>query len=249
MRFLRLWPYLLGFIAIAIVSPSLVLSVESAACVYTNPASMEFMTNWLLCGSFPVKAATPEASLERKRNSRGVTALDDKIYRAAFDFDYLVEAGGERAICPHEGMNVTLQGETYTWKYYDDTGKVYDLRRLFNPSEDVVVYAYAEIDVQEAKKVKLALGSDDGFKLFLNGDMVFTVFTGRPLEFDENIIELNLNQGVNRLLLKVQNMTLDYAFACRWIEMKDFKAFDFKKRNRNSVGFFVKLFSGFFRND
>ncbi len=249
MRFLRLCPYLFGLIAVAIVSTSPVLSAESATCFYSNPVSMEFMTTWLLCGSFPIQSATPEASLERKRNSRGVTALDDEIYRAAFDFDYLVEAGGETAIRPHEGMKVTLQGETYTWKYYDDAGKVYDLRRLFNPCEDVVVYAYAEIDVQEARKVKLALGSDDGIKVFLNGDMVFTVFTGRPLEFDENIIELNLNQGINRLLLKVQNMTLDYAFTCRWIEMEDFKAFDFKKRNRNSVGFFVKLFSGFFHND
>ena len=187
--------------------------------------------------------------MERKRNSRGVEALDDAVYRAAFDFDYLEPLGGEKPIQPHEGMSFSLNGETYEWKYYDDVGKVYDLRRLFNPSEDVVVYAYAEINMSEAKKMMLSLGSDDGIKVFLNGEMIHEVFTGRPLQVDEDAVELNLKQGVNRLLLKIQNMTLDYAFACRSIEMEDYKTFQFKKRNSNVFEYFGNLFMGFFDKD
>lgn len=233
----------------AVIHPA--YSIDSATCAYTDPPSMEFMRNWLMCGSFPIKAATPEANMERKRNNRGVMALDDAVYKVAFDFDYLQEHGGELQIEPREGLTHTFSNEAFTWKYYPNDYVIdsIDLRGLFNPVEDVVVYAYAEINMTEAKKLALFLGSDDSVKVWLNGEMIHEVFTGRPLQIDQDDMELDLKKGNNRLLIKIQNMTLDFGFACRIVQENDYKKLQFRRRNSNTIEYFSNLFTGFFHNN
>lgn len=226
------------------------VSDDSAGFVYTDPPSMSYMKNWLICGSFSIEEATPDAKLVRIENNHGVKAYDNAIYRTAFEFDYLMERGGERQIQPKLGATHTFSDETYTWtKYANDfnTDSI-DLRRLSNPFEDVIVYAYAEIQSSKDKKIYGAFGSDDGIKVWLNGDLILNQFTGRSLQLDEDVVEMNLKKGANRLLLKIQNMTLDYGFSCRFISLEDYKTFQFKKRNRNSLEYFVNLFGEFFDN-
>ena len=224
-------------------------AIHSATFVYTNPSSMQTMKSWLLCGSFPIKTVTPEAQFVRKNNNRGVNALDDSIYKAAFEFDYLTEQGGETQSHPSEGEPVVVAGNSYSWKLFSVPSDEIDLRSLFNPSEDVVVYAYAEIDMPTAKPMILSFGSDDGIKVWLNGQPIFEKFTGRSFQLDEDFVEAQLLQGKNRLLIKIQNMTLDYSFSCRLIDRDDAKKLEFKKKNPNSVHYFFNLFSGFFHND
>lgn len=95
-------------------------------------------------------------------------------------------------------MTHSCSGETCVWKYYqDDFGdNAIDLRRFFNPVEDVVGYAYAEINVSQPIKMSLFLGSDDGVKVWLNGVLIHEAFTGRQLILDQDEMELKLNQGV-----------------------------------------------------
>ena len=59
------------------------------------------------------------------------------------------------------------------------------------------------------------LGSDDGAKVFLNGQEVFRLLTIRGAEPDQNAVPLHLKKGWNRLLLKIENNFGGYNFYAR----------------------------------
>ena len=68
-----------------------------------------------------------------------------------------------------------------------------------------MAYAASEIVMPEAASALLALGSDDGVKVWLNGEKVHDRWALRGLETDADLVPLQLKKGTNRLLLKVQN--------------------------------------------
>ncbi|MBN2325622.1 MAG: hypothetical protein JXR73_00615 [Candidatus Omnitrophica bacterium] len=222
---------------------------EPIKFVYTDPPSMDFVKNWLVCGPFPILAATPEAELVRATNDKGLDTFSDAVYQAALDFDYLREHGGEAEIAPKPGLSHTFSDNAYEWRPLNQIHDFIDLRRSFNPCEDVVVYAYAQINMTEEKPMILSLGSDDGVKVWCNGEVLYSFYEGRPLEIDEVFCEVNLKKGKNRLLFKIQNQTLDFSFSCRMVAAEDLKTLQFRKRNQNAIQYFSNLFSGFFTKE
>jgi len=68
-----------------------------------------------------------------------------------------------------------------------------------------IAYAWAEIQAPEARSVILGLGSDDGVKLWINGQLAHENWVSRAVQKDEDLFTVRLNRGVNRILLKVQN--------------------------------------------
>lgn len=214
--------------------------------LYTDPPSKEFLRSWLLCGSFPIQCATPDAVIQP--GFHDMSSQEKKFYRAAFEFDYLAAQGGEAAAYPKEGSTLTLGGKQYTWTRLNSDMNDIDLRAWSNPSEDVVVYAFADFTITEAKPMILGLGSDDGAKVWLNGEVVHSNPRDRSLNMDDDYIRVNLKQGVNRVLLKIQNQKLDYEFMFRFIAPEDFKEIQFKRYNKNTVEYFIHLIGGFFEN-
>ncbi|MFI5378869.1 MAG: hypothetical protein ACHRHE_06215 [Tepidisphaerales bacterium] len=61
----------------------------------------------------------------------------------------------------------------------------------------------------------LELGSDDGFKAWLNGKLVGGFNGDRGCEPRQNVEKAHLKQGENELLLKVINHAGGWAFCCR----------------------------------
>jgi hypothetical protein len=108
------------------------------------------------------------------------------------------------------------------WQKADD-GKidgVLDFTKIFTPTlpspktfgegpEVRWVLAYALIDVisPDDRKAFLRIGSDDGVKVWLNWQIVWTNQVQRPLRFDEDVVPIELKQGNNRLLFKVDQGT------------------------------------------
>ena len=82
---------------------------------------------------------------------------------------------------------------------------VMEFGELFKQTQNQVVYCYAEVTPDAETKALLKLGSDDGYKLWLNGELVGERPTGRMLKVDDETHEVTLRQGVNRIVFKVMN--------------------------------------------
>ena len=99
------------------------------------------------------------------------------------------------------------------WKKATCAAKGYvDLRNALGPDEWCIAYAYAEFDSSEARQARLRCGSDDGIKIWLNGQVVHENETGRPYVMDDDATTIQLKAGTNRILVKVDNYMCDWGF-------------------------------------
>jgi len=88
-------------------------------------------------------------------------------------------------------------------KAKDDYGMI-DLNAACGKSKEVVAYAYHEFNAESARPAELRLGSENAWKLWVNGQLVFSrneYHRGR--EIDQYRLPINLHAGRNTLLVKV----------------------------------------------
>jgi hypothetical protein len=153
--------------------------------VWQPPAS-PFIRQWLICGQFPAPSPT----------DNGLST------------DYLSDHGGEAAITPSEGLTHKGPGGVeYKWVRYDSPVDVIDIAAALKttPADNSVSYAFATMSSDKDTKALLALGSDDGVMLYVNGQSVFTHVIGRAAKPDDDAVEIDLRKGENALLFKIQN--------------------------------------------
>lgn len=161
----------------------------------------EFVRSWLVCGPFPCAAGD-----------------QDTARRAAFDSDLLASAGGEAGICPQAGQPAPGTARSQTWLACDSPADTLDLTKAladFTPHDNAVAYAYASLCSERAQSAWLAVGSDDAVKVFLNGECVLDRYLFRGAVKDQDMVQVKLVQGTNRILLKVLNGTGGWAAICR----------------------------------
>jgi hypothetical protein len=108
-----------------------------------------------------------------------------------------------------------IRDEEYAWQLVLSDSDIIDLCEVYGEKEFAVAYAWAEIEVSEATKAILGIGSDDGVKVWLNGELVHENWIGRPVSKDDDVVGVGLREGKNQLLLKIQNGIGDWGFACR----------------------------------
>ena len=113
-----------------------------------------------------------------------------------------------------------VNGQKVGWRYVKapESGRV-DLY-MFDPYELVVAYALATITSPEAQTLPLLLGSDDGVKVFLNGEQIHRFLAIRIAAPDQDRIPLHLKKGRNALLLKIENNFGGYNFYARVLDLK-----------------------------
>ena len=180
--------------------------VLDSSASYQGLQPDEFMKTWLILGPIPV--------------SDRETKPDEETQKKAFATDFLAEHGGESGIQPKPGLIHQIKGEEYTWQLVQSEDDIVDLVEIYGKKEFVVAYAWAEIEMQEAKSVLLGIGSDDGVKVWLNGELVHENWIGRAVNKDDDLVPVTFQKGENQLLLKVQNMSQTWGFACRMLGSK-----------------------------
>ncbi|NQT27745.1 amidohydrolase family protein [candidate division KSB1 bacterium] len=95
---------------------------------------------------------------------------------------------------------------------------ILDFNRYIYPNQEAIVYAYAEVKSPNKRDVKMTLGSDDGAKVWVNGELVYNVHAWRAVAVDEDVIEAKLRKGLNRILVKVENRGMNWGLAMRVID-------------------------------
>ncbi len=118
---------------------------------------------------------------------------------------------------PEKPIAVAGDAASDKWQphHSPDARGIVHLDRALGPREDVAAYAYAEIDVPEARRVTLRIGSDDSCVCWLNGKRVHGFAGKRATRIDEDRVNVQLVRGTNRLLVKVLNESLGWSFCVR----------------------------------
>lgn len=131
------------------------------------------------------------------------------------------QSAHDRAFGPEEGVDPAAQYDTRAgqqgWREVnaDDSGMVNFLNVYPDHRDNSVAYAYTVIHAPRAMEAELRLGSDDGAKVWLNGQEVLSVNVPRGLSRDQDRVRVQLRQGANPLLVKVMQGAGDWSLAVR----------------------------------
>jgi len=175
-----------------------------------------FVVNYLICGPF------------NEDNKLTSCKALNKNYLSCPEPDAAPRAGRQ------EGKNGP------TWRTFAVRhGFTANLRYEYS-KEGIVSYAAAYLYCPKAQPAKLLLGSDDGFKLYLNGRQVGYNHVHRGLGVDNDILDVNLKKGPNLLLLKIEHNFGAYEFCLRVTDpqgkpIKGLKAYLDHPRVKNPV--------------
>ncbi len=80
-----------------------------------------------------------------------------------------------------------------------------NLASRLQPSQQVVAYAYAEIESSSARDAVLLCGSDDTITVWINGKKFHDRQGDRGWNYNQDKVKVHLNEGENRLLIQCGN--------------------------------------------
>lgn len=86
-----------------------------------------------------------------------------------------------------------------------------------------VSYLTREIESPADQEATLLLGSDDGAKVWLNGELVHTSRQTRAAAPEQDTVKVRLRKGANRLLLKINNGDGPHGLYCTLLSEQELK--------------------------
>lgn len=170
---------------------SLIPEFTSAEVAEAQPLQWNvFLANWQLLGPFPKKDAS---GLE--------TEYVDQESTLSF------------------GQVRFYENSLYTWKPYDQ--RVIDFRLGLNvpgsKGEDKVGYALTQFVSPVAQKAQMSVSYDDAFIAWLNEHEVARGADNWASSLDQEVVDVDLKEGVNTLLLRVANGRTRWDAAVRFL--------------------------------
>jgi len=147
-----------------------------------------YIQDWLICGAFPnhpIKDAT------------------NHINRTGYDTDFLEANGGEAVYTPSLDAPVSYEGKAYQFKRWNSEKNKLDIRTLYDDTYKVA-YLFAWLKSEADQDVFFHLGSDDGVKVYMNGEPVHSFFGDRGAFEHNDIFAARLRKGLNPLLVKIE---------------------------------------------
>ena len=99
-----------------------------------------------------------------------------------------------------ENRDVTWQNAAV-----DSTTGYLDFVNFIQPKDWVCAYAYCKIYSERSIPAQIRLGTNDTGTLWFNGEKILSKNMERSATLDDDILELNLLEGENKILLKVCN--------------------------------------------
>ncbi len=170
----------------------------------------EFLRRWLILGPFP--------NSEKKYR----TDTSHGEHCTGYYKDFLTSEGGESKIRPIDGnIHVNDLGDTLTWTYHETPSNVVNFNKIYFPNDFKVAYAFSEIVSTKGQEILFAIGSDDGIKIWLNGELIHDHHVGRGIKFDRDRVLVHLNQGINSVLVKVDEGDGGWGFVFRLESVSD----------------------------
>jgi CubicO group peptidase (beta-lactamase class C family) len=190
-----------------------------------------YIQQWLVLGAFP-NPELPEP-------------LPDGTRYLGFSTDYLETLGGEgrAVVLPDTQVSYTeedgAQRLATTQVCRTDPDGVLDLDHLYDHPDYRVAYAFCHILADEAQTAGFFLGSDDGVKVWVNGQLVHSHDVARALRRGEDRFTAELNAGSNTLLVKVTDWVRDWGLAVEVADAPSYAAALESQREKEAYGRFL----------
>ncbi len=159
-----------------------------------------FIKNWMVIGPFDTEA-TPQTPTE-------VTPGFIKEYPPEKEIKFSKTYSGKNGDVNWKKAKINKSG-------------LLDFNEIFNPYTGAIVYAYAEVESPNNRKAVITLGSDDGAKVWINGELVYNKTIWRGAVHDEEFLDVNLKKGKNTILVKVENNTGEWGLILRLVDPKN----------------------------
>ncbi|MCF7740253.1 MAG: beta-lactamase family protein [Candidatus Marinimicrobia bacterium] len=146
------------------------------------------------------------------------TILPDGSRNTGYQQDYLEKIGGEENIVIADTTIVNFQneqGHQLSRKAEFIQSKkngIIDLDKRFNKIDHCMSYAFCYIQSRKDQKVNFLFGSDDGAKIWINGNLIYRNYDGRSLVLRQDHFSTSLKKGLNRVLIKVVDLVGDWGF-------------------------------------
>ncbi|MBK36188.1 MAG: hypothetical protein CME26_11760, partial [Gemmatimonadetes bacterium] len=90
-----------------------------------------------------------------------------------------------------------------------------DFNEMMRPADEALAYAVTFISSDSDQDLSLRLGSDESYRVWLNGELLGSEDLEREYFFDQTILDLPLKKGWNCLLLKVGESEGKWGFSAR----------------------------------
>jgi hypothetical protein len=160
------------------------------------PDGEGFIRNWLVLAPIPIEEGS------------GAAEIDKEIVKA------------EGTMKPKAGDKERFDGKDVLWKAHKTADFFIDFLESFGKErgEDVCGYAVAYVIAENEMKVKLAVGSNDQCRAYVNGKEAIKFTETRTLEKDTETAEVTLNKGQNVLVLKVINEKNNWQGCARFLK-------------------------------
>jgi hypothetical protein len=154
------------------------------------PAARKFLTEWNLAGPFD-----------------------------APDMDALALGGPPEAETDLSASFVGKDGKPAGWRRIQaGADGAFDLNKIVQPNERVAVYALGWVQAPEEQTAHFLLGSDDGARLWINGELVHSNPAYRAVTTDQDKVAVGLKKGWNRVLLKIVQGDGGFGFQARFAD-------------------------------
>jgi len=132
--------------------------------------------------------------------------------------DYLTALGGESDAEPVEGDIIEFGSSNVSWQSaLSDTSGLVSFIDVFSADQQLsgVAYSFCRLYSNQSQKIRFRVHSDDGIRIWLNGDMIHDHHIGRGVDEAGDLVVAKLKKGKNRLLVKVDQGTGGWAFSLR----------------------------------
>ncbi|MFC0772644.1 serine hydrolase [Terrimonas alba] len=157
----------------------------------------KFMHTWLVAGPVSVKKDTLKPD----------DAWQEKVFKA----------NATEGLNFAAGKSFPIEQKEYNWQFITG-GDIIDLDTFYKGKDFAYAYAMAEIKAAAPASAMLAVGSDDGIKIWLNGKLVHENWIPRGVNKDDDLVPLKLVKGSNQIVLKVQDIEGGWGFAARLLD-------------------------------
>lgn len=124
-----------------------------------------------------------------------------------FPFDNIDENGFDTVYPPETEIDfnkeyIGKEGRKIGWYKTESRGE-----NVFSnvPEDDVTGYALTYLESDRNQNYLLSLGSDDTIKIWVNDELVFSKYVHRPLRRADDVIQLPISKGKNKILVKITN--------------------------------------------
>lgn len=168
--------------------PALVEALKRFEDVGGRVERPDVVSEWWICGPFP------------NPSSRGLFD-ESRPVEDAFDPKRRYAVAGQSV-------------EARWWRRVTNDGRI-DLHPPEGPQDEVCVFARTVVRSDEARDATLLLGSDDGCRVWLNGELVFESIALRHLTPDEFKVPIRLRAGDNVLVIGVEDRQGGFGLAAR----------------------------------